>query len=98
MWLPNGNDEVVKTTLPVLSRLPLKMMVLPSSRLTFPVGFDAPLTPATEIVKLTGCPNTVGLPELVMLTEAAAGFTTWVRFAEEPPTRVELPLNTASSG
>ena len=98
VWLPSDKKDVLTTSFPLPSNMPLKIMLEPSSRLILPVGMIPGPLAVTVIVKVTACPNTVGVPELARLTVAVAGFTFCDKVADEPPTSIELPLYTAVSG
>ena len=63
LWLPTVSELVAKVATPEPLRVPLPMVVAPSLKVTVPLG--VPLPPVTVAVKVTDCPKTDGLAELV---------------------------------
>ena len=55
VWLPTASVEVVKVATPLLSVTLPPSEVLPSVKVTVPVG--VPPGPDTVAVNVTGCPN-----------------------------------------
>ena len=60
---PTANAEVVNVAVPP-DTVPVPRVVVPSRKVTVPVGLPAPgATGATVAVKVTDCPNTDGLAD-----------------------------------
>jgi hypothetical protein len=73
-WLPMARDEVVKGAVAPL-RGTVPSVVAPSLNVTVPVGVPEPLTVA---VKVTDCPNVLGLREDVSVVFVAPAVVTVV--------------------
>jgi len=82
----------------VLSSVPLAIMVAPFIKLRLPVGVTPDPTAETVAVNWTTSPKELGFFELVSVTGGVALLTTWVRLADEPPTKLLFPLKTANNG
>ena len=64
---PTANDDVLKVAVPLVSET-LPKDVVPSMKVTLPVGMPAPGEAAeTVAVKVTDCPNTEGFAAAVTL-------------------------------
>src|SRR6266704_2652342 len=96
--VPTGNEDTSKTILPVLSNVPVAITVAPTVKLTLPVGVTPDPTGETAAANSTSSPNELGFLELASVTGGTALFTTWVRLAEEPPTKLLFPPKTANKG
>ncbi len=76
---PTANDDVLKVAVPLVSET-LPKDVVPSMKVTLPVGIPAPGEAAeTVAVKVTDCPNTEGFAAAVTLLVVAALLTTCVK-------------------
>ncbi len=76
LWEPTVSDDVLKVAVPLASET-APSDVVPSIKLTLPVGVPAPGDWAeTVAVTVTDCPNADGLAEEAMLVVVAA----WVMF------------------
>ena len=69
--------EVLKVAFPVPSRVAVPKVVAPFLKVTVPVG--VPEDPVTVAVKVTDCPNTLGLPlDDKVVVELTGGTTVYV--------------------
>ena len=76
LWLPFLSDEVVKTAWRLLLSVAVPRMVLPSLKVTVPVGVPEPGALAlTVAVKVTACPSADGLSEEVRVVAVASLLT-----------------------
>jgi hypothetical protein len=57
--VPTLSDDVAKVADPVLS-VPVANVVVPSLKVTVPVGVPLPVVGVTVAVNVTLCPNTLG--------------------------------------
>ena len=81
-WVATLSAEVVKVAWPPLSA-PVPSVVVPSLKVTVPVGVPAPgATAVTVAVKVTAWPNTEGLAKEASAVVVSALFTVWVRAPE----------------
>ena len=58
---PTFKEETLRLALPRASTLTVSRLVVPSVKVTVPVGVAAPLCPDTVAVKLTAWPKVLGL-------------------------------------
>ena len=65
MSLPRLKAVVLKVAVPVELRLAVPSVVLPSLKVTVPVGVPEPVELETVAVKVTDSPETAGLGEAV---------------------------------
>ena len=78
MWFPTPSAEVLKTALPP-TNVAVSITVLPSLKVTVPVGVESPvLMPLTVAVKVTFSPKVEGSVEELKLMCVQAGVTVWV--------------------
>lgn len=69
VWLPAPKALVLRVATPLALRVPVPKTVLPSMKVTFPVGFAEPRVLATTVaVNVIDWPDTAELAELVMRT------------------------------
>lgn len=88
---PTASTEVLRVADPELSA-PVPSVVVPSLKVTVPVGVPAPGASAFTIaVNVTGCPNTEGLVELASDVVVLAVFTVCVKIAEVLVAKLLLP-------
>jgi hypothetical protein len=77
LWTPADNELTAKTALPVLSTVATPRVVLPSVKVTAPVGIaEAPPEATTLAVRLAGWPKALGLGFAVKAVTLAALLTT----------------------
>src|SRR5205809_921127 len=80
-WLPTARAEVENIAVPVADRVTVASVMLPSRKLTVPVGVPAPGAPAlTVAVKVTAWPNTAALAEEITVVLVAGRFA---KFCDE---------------
>jgi hypothetical protein len=91
LWVPVLNELLLRFAFPVLSRLAIPRVVVPSLKRTAPVGL--PLLPCvvTVALKVTLWPRALGLGELVSIVTVAALFTICETVADVEPTKLESP-------
>src|SRR2546426_1099819 len=89
LWLPTLSELVLKlavVTPMLVLRAPLLIRVVPSKKLTVPLGEATTVLPGettlTVAVKVVDWPNRVGLTEDVSAVMVSALLTTWVRATE----------------
>src|SRR5579872_6232598 len=96
---PAESVAVENVALAVASSVPEPSEVLPSRKLTVPVGVAvAPVGPATLAVNVTDWLGAEGLGEeasAVVVDKRTGGFTTWVNTADVEPLKFESPPYTA---
>src|SRR5437868_712334 len=91
-WLPTARAEVENIAVPVADRVTVASVMLPSRKLTVPVGVPAPGAPAlTVAVKVTAWPNTTALAEEVTVVVVAAWLIVCVRVVEALPAKLASP-------
>src|SRR5581483_11874078 len=94
-WLPAASVEVVNVAVPLFS-VTVPRLVLPSRKVTFPVGVPAPgATALTVAVKVTAWPNADGLTEDVTVVVVLAWLTVCVSVAEVLVVKLVSPAYTA---
>jgi hypothetical protein len=77
-WVPTESDGTLKLAVPSLSAA-VPRMVVPSSKVTVPVGVPLPGDRAlTVAVNLTDCPYTDGLADEARAVVVPAGLTPWL--------------------
>lgn len=81
---------VVNVALPDPSRVAMPRVVVPSRKITIPVG--VPFAEVTAQVKVTGLPKIDGLVEEAIAAAVGAGCTVWVSTGEVLPAKLLLPL------
>ena len=87
---PNGRLDVVSVAVPPAT-MPDPIEVVPSKKVTLPVGVPAPgKTGTTAAVRVTACPNTDGFRLELTLVVVIALFTTCTN-AEEVALAMKLP-------
>src|SRR6516165_7260864 len=82
-WLPARSKEVVKLTAPPES-VPVPRFVLPSKKVTVPVGAPRPGVALTIADKVTDWPNTDGLADDTRVVLVLAWITVWMKAAGAP--------------
>jgi hypothetical protein len=84
--------KVAVVTPPLVERLPLPIEVLPSEKVTVPVGLATTVLPGaftlTVAVKVTDWPDTEGLTALLSKVVVSALLTTWLTAAEVEPLKL----------
>ncbi len=79
VWLPTLRVEVVNVATPLV-KAPVPRVVLPSTKVTVPVGTPAPgETAATVAVKVTDCPNGAGFKDEISMVVVLAALTVSVK-------------------
>ena len=77
--LPTAKEDVLKVATPLLFKVPVPSVVGPSLKVTVPPAIPAPgVVVATVAVKVTDCPKTEGVPEVISAVVVLALFTTWL--------------------
>ena len=75
-WLPTASDEVVRTAVPVESSGTWPRTVVPSRKVTIPVGVAGSAGDATTVaVSATGWPSAEGLGEPASVVAEAFAWT-----------------------
>src|SRR5438067_9223921 len=82
VWPPEDSLAVVMlavVVLPVVVSVPRPRLVVPSKKVTMPVGVPAPL-PLTVAVKVTAWPNAAGLAEVftTVVVLLVVAVTVWI--------------------
>lgn len=93
MWEPAVRDTVLTVAAPALT-LPVPMVVLPSRKLTVPVGAVELPDDVTVAVRVTDWPTDEGLGEestAVVVAALVGAFTTCASAAEVDPLKLESP-------
>ena len=74
-------------------RAPVPNVVVPSLKVTVPVGVPVPGKVTLDVaVKVTDWPNTDGLAEEATVVVVETWFTVWVKFAEVLVLKLASPL------
>src|SRR5947208_2239710 len=95
LWLATARPPAVKVATPPL-RVPVPNVVAPSLKVTVPVGVPVPGGVAdTVAVKVTACPDTVGLADEASAVAVAAWFTAWDSAGDVLPVKFGSPPYTA---
>jgi hypothetical protein len=74
--VPTSKLLVLKVATPEPLRVPVPSVVVPSMKVTVPVGVPVPVVGVTVAVNVTDWPNTLGFVLEVSVVEVAS-FTTW---------------------
>ena len=91
--VPTDNAVVVRRVKPLLSSVPVPIVVVPSLYTTVSRGVPAPgATTLTCAVKVTDCPDNDGFSEEVSVVDTAALFTTCEYTGEVLPAKFTSPL------
>ncbi len=95
-WAPAASDESLKVAVPLVRETVLRDVV-PSMKVTLPVGVPLPEVGATVAVNVTGCPKTAGLVEAFKFVVVGAWLaTTAIVLAQLLPFKVEFRSLTPS--
>jgi hypothetical protein len=84
VWLPTASLDVLKLAVvvpPVVLSVPWPILVVPSAKVTVPVGVPEPL-PVTVAVNVTTWPKTDGLTEAATTVPVLPLPTPWVSVPE----------------
>src|SRR3978361_161242 len=85
LWLPAGNEGVVKVATPALS-VPVPRVAAPFLNVTVPLG--VPAEEVTVAVSFTDWPNVAGFTDEVSVAVVVALFTVWTTMGEVLPAQV----------
>src|SRR5439155_18343149 len=89
---PTASVLVTNVAWPELSRVPVPRVLVPSLKVTVPVGVPAPgLFAVTVAVKVTACPDTEGLAEELTNVVVPAFLTVWVSGLDVLPLKFASP-------
>ena len=92
VWLPRARVELVKETTPLPFTGACASTVLPSCKVTWPVGVPEPGgAAATVTVNVTDWPGVDGFGEAATVVAVALGWTNWISEAL-PALKLASPL------
>ena len=81
-WVPAVKEAVIYVACPLAFNVPVPSVVVPSLKVTVPVGVPVPELGATVAVKVTDCPTVEGFTDEVTVVVVDARLTTWDSAAE----------------
>jgi hypothetical protein len=91
-WAPTLSVDVDTLAIPLLSDCGDPIAVVPSMKVTLPVGLPVPERGATIAANVTEVPGADGLELDVSEVVVARCVTVWVRAAEVDPAKLPSPL------
>ena len=88
---PAVSDEVAKVATPEVLRVPVPSVVVPSLKVTMPVGVPVPPLAVTVAVNVTDWPKAAGFCEDVSVTLLPLWLTAWLSAVEVEPAKFGSP-------
>ena len=88
---PAASDDVARVATPDPLRVPVPSVVVPSLKVTVPVGAPVPPLDVTVAVNVTDWPNAAGFGEDVSVMLLPLWLTPWLKTVAEPAKFVSPP-------